>query len=85
VNTKFIGLITDNHINWKNCFEEMMPQLHAACYAIMSMAHISNINALVSIYYAYFRSVIKYGPGVDSASNRNEYQEHFLGVKAAGV
>jgi len=25
------------------------------------------------------------GPGVDSASNRNEYQEHFLGVKAAGT
>jgi len=26
-----------------------------------------------------------YGPGVDSTSNRNEYQEHFLGVKAAGA
>ena len=25
------------------------------------------------------------GPGVHSASNRNEYQEHFLGVKAAGA
>ena len=25
------------------------------------------------------------GPEVDSASNRNEYQEHFLGVKAAGA
>ena len=25
------------------------------------------------------------GPRVDSASNRNEYQEHFLGVKAAGA
>jgi len=25
------------------------------------------------------------GPGVDSASNRNEYQVYFLGVKAAGV
>jgi len=23
--------------------------------------------------------------GVDLASNRNEYQEHFLGVKAAGA
>jgi hypothetical protein len=23
--------------------------------------------------------------GVDSTSNRNEYQEHFLGVKAAGA
>jgi hypothetical protein len=26
-----------------------------------------------------------YGPGVNSASNRNEYQESFLGVKAAGA
>jgi hypothetical protein len=25
-----------------------------------------------------------YDPRVDSASNRNEYQEYFLGVKAAG-
>jgi len=24
-------------------------------------------------------------PGVDSASNSNEYQEYFLGVKAAGA
>ena len=30
-----------------------------------------------------FRS--HYGPGVDSASNRNEYQEYFLGVKVAGA
>jgi len=30
-----------------------------------------------------FRS--HYGPGVDSASNRNEYQEYFRGVKAAGA
>jgi hypothetical protein len=26
-----------------------------------------------------------YGPGVDSASNRNEYQENILGVNAAGA
>ena len=26
-----------------------------------------------------------YGLGVDSVSNRNEYQEYFLGVKAAGA
>jgi len=30
-----------------------------------------------------FRS--HYDPGVDSASNRNEYQVHFLGVKAASA
>jgi len=30
-----------------------------------------------------FRS--HYGPGVESTSNRNEYQEHFLGVKATDM
>jgi len=30
-----------------------------------------------------FRS--HYGPRLDSASNRNEYQEYFLGLKAAGA
>ena len=28
---------------------------------------------------------LHYGPRVDSASNRNEYQEYLLGVKAAGA
>jgi len=28
---------------------------------------------------------LHYGPGVDSASDRNEYQVYFLGVKAAGA
>jgi len=31
----------------------------------------------------YFQS--HYGPGVDTASNRNEYQVYFLGVKVAGA
>ena len=30
-----------------------------------------------------FRS--HYGPGAESASSRNEYQEHFLGVNVAGA
>ena len=29
--------------------------------------------------------ILDYDPGVDSASNGNEYQEYFLGVKAAGA
>jgi len=36
-----------------------------------------------SIDIKSFRS--HYGPGVDSASNRNEFQEYFLGAKAAGA
>jgi hypothetical protein len=30
-NTKFIGLQTDNNINWKNRTEEMIPKLSGAC------------------------------------------------------
>jgi hypothetical protein len=29
--------------------------------------------------------LVALGPGVDSASNRNEYQEYFLGVEVAGA
>jgi len=51
VNTKFLGLQTDNHINWKNHIEQMIPQLSAARYAFRLTVHISNINTLKSIYY----------------------------------
>ena len=41
---------------------------------------------LVSEFFIEIKSFRShYGPGVDSASNRTEYQEHFLGVKAVGV
>ena len=44
------------------------------------------ILARVSGFFIDIKSFrLHYGPGVDSASNRNEYQEHFLGVKAAGA
>ena len=38
----------------------------------------------VSISVVKF-SWVKCDPGVDSASNRNEYQEYFLWVKAIGA
>ena len=45
-----------------------------------------SISAGVSGFFIDIKSFLShYGPGVDSASNRNEYQEYFLGVKAAGA
>jgi len=45
-----------------------------------------SIPAGVSGFFIYIKSFRShYGPGVDSASNRNEYQEYFLGVKVAGA
>ena len=36
------------------------------------------VNVIFSLYYGV-------NTGVDSVSNRSEYQEYFLGVEAAGV
>jgi hypothetical protein len=32
-----------------------------------------------------FSMTYSFRPGVDSAPSENEYQEHFLGIKAAGA
>jgi hypothetical protein len=61
VNKKFLGLQIHNHLSWKNDTEQMIPKLSAACCAVRSMDHISSINTVKSIYYAYFHFVIKYG------------------------
>ena len=42
-------------------------------------------DGVIGIFHWHNPSDCKYGPGVDSASNRNEYQEDFLGVNAAGA
>jgi len=45
-----------------------------------------SIPAGVSGFFIYIKSFRShYGSRVDSASNRNKYQEHFLGVKVAGA
>ena len=45
-----------------------------------------SIPAGVSGFFIDIKSFrLHYGPGVESASNRNEYQGYLLGVKAAGT
>jgi hypothetical protein len=39
----------------------------------------------LELFFNIILSAALYSPGVDSASNRNEYQEYILGVKAAGA
>jgi hypothetical protein len=41
-------------------------------------------DGVIGILHWYKSFWSHYGPGVDSTSNRNEYQEYFLGVNAAG-
>ena len=63
------------------------PPLHPPSQGNIPGTHLCYQSQLVSLEFFIdiksFRS--HYGPGVDSASNRNEYQDYFLGVKAAGA
>ena len=59
VNTKPLGLQTDNHINWKNRIEQMVPKSIAASYAVRSKIHISDMNTVKSVYCTCFHSVVK--------------------------
>ena len=54
------------------------------CATIRKVA--GSIPAGVSGFFIDIKSFRShYGPGFDSASNINEYQEYFLGVNAAGA
>jgi hypothetical protein len=51
-NTKFVGLQIDNHLDWKNHTDKIVPKLSGACYAIRSIAHVSNTVTPKAIYFA---------------------------------
>jgi hypothetical protein len=46
--------------------------------------YLGNVRCLLGYAVAQLVEALRYKP-VDSASNRNEYQESFLGVKTAGA
>jgi len=61
INLKFLGIQIDNHLNWKNRIDQIVPTLSAACYMVRQMYYICNNDTLKSIYFAYFHSIASYG------------------------
>jgi hypothetical protein len=39
VNTKFLSLQIDNHLNWKNHTDQLVPKLSGACHSV-GLCHI---------------------------------------------
>jgi hypothetical protein len=54
----FLVLQIDSHLNWKTHIDHLVPKLSAACYAVKSLSHISNIDTLKLIYFVYFHSFL---------------------------
>ena len=73
-----------SHISYKICFnytEQVGDRGGTQIGRSLVRSQLVSLEFFIDI--KSFRS--HYGPGVDSASNRNKYQEHFLGVKVAGA
>jgi hypothetical protein len=58
---KFLGIDIANSLSWKNHIDSLIPKLSSACYAIRAIKPFVNQKTLLMVYYAYFRSIIRYG------------------------
>ena len=53
-NIKFLGIRIDNHLNWKNHRDQMIPKFIGMCYTVRMIFHISNIDTLQIIFLHNF-------------------------------
>jgi hypothetical protein len=56
---KYFGMQTE-HMNWKTHIGQITPKLSSAFYALSCMYHLTDIDSLLVIYYAYFHSIMTY-------------------------
>jgi hypothetical protein len=57
----FLGLHLDKHMNLKNHTVKTLPKMSSACYAVRSMYDFSSFTTLITVYFAYFLSIMEYG------------------------
>jgi len=51
--TKFLGMHINNHMNWKNHADQIIPKFSAACFSISNLINILNPNILCMVYFVY--------------------------------
>jgi hypothetical protein len=59
--TKFLGLIIDSTLSWKDHITGLISKLNKACYAIRATKPFMSLEVMKMIYYSYVHSVISYG------------------------
>jgi hypothetical protein len=59
--TRFLGLIIDSSLSWKDHIIELTSKLNKACYAIRAIKPFMSLDVMKMIYYSYVHSVISYG------------------------
>jgi hypothetical protein len=58
--TKFLGVITENTLSWKDHIDYLLPKLYMACCSVRTIKPFMCQENLVSIYYSYFHTLMTY-------------------------
>jgi len=58
---KFLGLIIDDTLSWKQHIEHLVNKMCTACYVLRNMKHVVPIDTLRVICFAHIHSIISYG------------------------
>jgi len=59
--TKFLGLIIDSTMSWKDHITELTPKLNKACYVIRTLTFLRSAGVLRMVYFSCFHSIMSYG------------------------
>jgi hypothetical protein len=60
-NIKFLGLIINSSLSWKDHINHLVTKLSAASYSIQILSVVMTKESLKMIYFAYVHSVMSYG------------------------
>jgi hypothetical protein len=60
-NIKFLGIIIDSNLSWKQHIDDIIPKLNKARFAIRSVKPFMSLEVMRLIYFSYFHPVLSYG------------------------
>jgi hypothetical protein len=58
---RFLGLILNNILSWKQHFERVVDKMCSACYALRNIKPVVSQDTLKIIYFAHIPSLLSYG------------------------
>lgn len=58
---KFLGVILDENLNWKNHCDSLIKNLNSYCYLIKNLSNILTLKQLIIFYRAVIESRLRYG------------------------
>jgi hypothetical protein len=58
---RFLGLIIDETLSWKQHIEQVISKMSSACYALRNIKHIVSLDTITVIYSAHIYSIMSCG------------------------